>query len=372
VAKATQDAIWDWDVLTDEIWWNEGFKELFGYKDEEIELSTFTWTGRIHPDDKERVVNGIHHAIENGGKNWSCEYRFRKADGSYAIVFDRGYALHNENGQPYRMLGSMQDVTERKKSTEFLEQKIDERTRELRQLNDQLRQFTYAASHDLQEPLRKISFFLNRLLSSIGPGLSDENKGIAERIESTASRMRSLIDDLLAYSNTTLGITSFKEVGLTGIVREVLEDMEATIIQKCAIIDLQELPHVKGDARQLRQMFQNLISNSLKYQKADASPQVQIASKLVMGGQIEAIIPQEQQNVRFHQIRIRDNGIGFHADDAERIFRLFQRLHGKAEFPGTGVGLAIVQKVVENHQGFIWAEGRLGEGAMFNVLLPAE
>jgi PAS domain S-box-containing protein len=496
VAKATQDAIWDWDLITNLTWWNDGFKELFGYSNDDIEPTIQSWTGRVHPDDKERVVNGIHGVINNGGTNWSAEYRFRRKDGTYAIVFDRGYALHNPKGRPYRMLGSMQDITKRKRleeatkqseartrlaveaahlgtfeinvaeqsiihsprtaeiigldptrqwpyqtflnslhpedrtirekaheaarrtgklfyearvilpnetirwiringvllnkesasiligtkmditeekrAAESLEQKIEERTHELQQVNDQLKQFTYAASHDLQEPLRKISFFLSRLLSSIGPALSEENRRNAERIEHTTERMRSLIDDLLAYSNTTLGITRFKEVDLTCVLKEVLEDMDVTITEKSARIDVQQLPRIKGDQRQLRQLFQNLVANALKYQKDGETPHVQISSRFVDNGEVQNYIQQEQKKVLFHQIQVKDNGIGFHPDDAERIFRLFQRLHGKAEFPGTGVGLAIAQKVVENHGGYIWAEGQPGEGATFHVLLPAE
>lgn len=130
VAKATQDAIWDWNLLTNDLWWNDGFKELFGYSDEEIEPTVISWYNRVHPDDKDRVVGGIHRIIDNGGKNWSAEYRFRRKDGSYAIVFDRGYALHDDDGKPYRMLGSMQDITEQKKNEERLIQK-DKNLRQL-------------------------------------------------------------------------------------------------------------------------------------------------------------------------------------------------------------------------------------------------
>jgi light-regulated signal transduction histidine kinase (bacteriophytochrome) len=274
------------------------------------------------------------------------------------------------DGKPYRMLGSMQDITERREAAEILEQKIDERTRELKQVNDQLKQFTYAASHDLQEPLRKVTFFLNRLLSNIGPSLSEEDKRIAERVEHTTERMRSLINDLLAYSNTTLGARGSEEVDIAKIVNEVMDDMEVTIIEKGALVKIQQLPLVKGDKRQLRQLFQNLISNAVKYHKKGEVPQVHLLAELVMGEEIEALIPQERKRDFFHKIQVRDNGIGFHPDDGERIFRLFQRLHGKAEYPGTGIGLAIVQKVVENHNGYIWAESNPGEGATFNVLLP--
>jgi signal transduction histidine kinase len=260
------------------------------------------------------------------------------------------------------------DITPIKEAQLQLERTVEE----LRRSNANLEEFTYAASHDLQEPLRKISFFLSRLLSSIGQSLSEENKNTVDRIEHTTGRMRSLIDDLLAYSNTTLGITSFKEVDLMDVVKEVLEDMEVTIAEQGARIEFQQLPVVKGDQRQLRQLFQNLVSNALKYQKEGKTPHVQISARLVNGTDIEAYVPQEQKSFLFHQIQVSDNGIGFHPDDAERIFRLFQRLHGKAEYPGTGVGLAIVQKVVENHHGFIWTESKPGEGATFNVLLPAE
>jgi light-regulated signal transduction histidine kinase (bacteriophytochrome) len=182
--------------------------------------------------------------------------------------------------------------------------------------------------------------------------------------------MRVLINDLLSYSDTTLGITATEEVALTEVVKDVLDDMEATIIEQQANIDVTDLPSVNGDHRQLRQLMQNLISNAVKYRKKDTQPQIQIAAQMVQGKDIEANIPLEIRSHSFHLITVKDNGIGFDPDDAERIFRLFQRLHGKAEYEGTGVGLAIVQKVVENHHGYIWAEGEPGVGATFKVLLP--
>lgn len=251
-----------------------------------------------------------------------------------------------------------------------LEHKVQERTEELRMTNEQLKQFAYAASHDLQEPLRKINFFLDRLLNNIGASLSEDNRQLAQRIVTTTGRMRSLIDDLLNYSNTTLGATMFGEVDLMTVVKDVLSDMEATTIEKNAAISLQQLPQVKGDPRQLRQLFQNLIGNALKYHKKGETPKVQISSSIIRGEQADTSIPIEKKTNIFYEISIKDNGIGFDQDDAERIFRLFHRLHGKAEYEGTGVGLAIVQKVVENHHGFISAEGKPNEGATFKLLLP--
>jgi light-regulated signal transduction histidine kinase (bacteriophytochrome) len=253
-----------------------------------------------------------------------------------------------------------------------LEYKVEERTRELKRVNEQLKQFTYAASHDLQEPLRKISYFIGRLVNNLGPTLSEDNKMITERIQLTTGRMRMLIDDLLNYSNATTGLTAFGDVDLDEIVKDVLDDMEATLLQKGAAVYVQDLPTVKGDQRQLRQLFQNLISNALKYHKMTEAPNVKITWTQVIGADVDANIPPAFRGGVFYQLLVEDNGIGFDPENAERIFKLFQRLHGRAEYEGTGVGLAIVQKVVENHMGFIWAESTPGEGTVFKVLLPAE
>lgn len=183
--------------------------------------------------------------------------------------------------------------------------------------------------------------------------------------------MRSLIDDLLTYSNTSLGVTGFEEVDLNASIQEVLEDMEVTILEKGAHVHVQDLPKVMGDRRQLRQLFQNIIGNGLKYNKKGIPPHVNITAKRIQGSETEAEIPEERGSELFYLIEVTDNGIGFDSDDAERIFRLFQRLHGKAEYEGTGVGLAIVQQVVENHKGYVWADSMPGEGATFKVLLPS-
>ena len=323
----------------------------------------------ILPEDRP-IRAGAHEASKQTGELF-FEVRIQRPDASIRWIRLNGKYIW-EGGEPRSILGTVMDITEEKKAAELLEQKIDERTRELKQLNEQLKQFTYAASHDLQEPLRKISFFLDKLIFNIGPQLSEDNKRITERIQHTIGRMRNLINDLLAYSNTSLGVTGFEEVDLTSIVKEVLDDMEATLIEKGAVVNLHELPRVQGDPGQLRQLFQNLISNALKYHKKEEAPHVDISYTRVKGDDVDTYLPQEKRENTFYQIQVKDNGIGFDPDDAERIFQLFQRLHGKAEYEGTGVGLAIVQKVVDNHNGFIWAESELGRGAAFNVLMLAD
>ena len=326
-----------------------------------------TFTDAVHPEDKSIRMQALETALQTGVLFY--EVRLTLPDQSISWVRLNGRYIQRESNPI--IIGTLMDITAEKKTAEVLEQKVEDRTRELRQVNDQLKQFTYAASHDLQEPLRKIGFFIDRLLFNLGPTLSEDNKKITDRIQKTATRMRSLIDDLLAYSNTSLGVTGFEEVDLNATIQEVLEDMEATIIEKGAKVHAQDLPKVMGDHRQLRQLFQNIIGNGLKYNKKETAPQLHITAKRILGSDSEAIIPEERASELFYLIEVADNGIGFDPDDAERIFRLFQRLHGKAEYEGTGVGLAIVQQVAENHKGFVWAESLPGVGTTFKLLLPS-
>jgi PAS domain S-box-containing protein len=321
---------------------------------------------RIHPEDVEIRKAAHDQALKDGELFY--EARIVLPDGGTKWIRLNGKYMF-ENGQPVSLVGTVMDITNEKRTSELLEQKIEERTKELTQLNEQLKQFTYAASHDLQEPLRKITYFMDRLIVKITPSLDEEDIKITERISKTTERMRVLINDLLAYSNTSLGITGFQDVDLSSVVQDVLDDMEATIIDNGASVVYEDLPHVIGDARQLRQMFQNLISNALKYHKLDEGARVHIGVEKVKASELKNF-QLENGDSSYYKIEVRDNGIGFKIEDASRIFQLFQRLHGRSEYAGTGVGLAIVQKVVENHKGFIWAESEPGKGAIFNILLP--
>lgn len=194
-------------------------------------------------------------------------------------------------------------------------------------------------------------------------------KKIAQRIQHTAGRMRGFIDDLLNYSNSALGKTNYQTEQLNTVVQEVLYDMEASVIEKGANIEVHELPSIKGDKRQLRQLFHNLLSNALKYHKPVEAPVVAIRSRITEGKEIEAFVP-VNKDLTYYQIIVTDNGIGFRQEDADKIFGLFQRLPGKAEYEGTGIGLAICKKVVENYDGAIWAISAPQQGTTFSVALP--
>lgn len=269
--------------------------------------------------------------------------------------------------------GNVELIIQSVVSTTFqqLQRENEAMIEELRRSNSDLEQFAYIASHDLQEPLRKITAFGDILKNRFGDTLGSEGSNLIDRMQLASERMRRLMDDLLIYSRVSAHTKRFRPVDLNRVVREVLIDIENTIREKKAIVNVPELPQVTGDEVQLRQLFLNLLSNALKFQREGVVPEVSISTQLFpekdmhRDGMLSADAPY------YVQICIEDNGIGFEQEYAERIFQIFQRLHGRMEYPGTGVGLSIVRKVVEQHKGFITATGRPGEGASFCLYIPA-
>ena len=376
VAKATQDAVWDWNLLSNERWWNEGFKKLFGYKQEDIEPTVESWYSRLHPNDGERVIKGIREAINKGEKNWSDEYRFRKADGSYAYIYDRGYAVHDNEDKTYRMVGSMQDITVIKHAEEELETKVQERTIELQESNQklersnaELEQFAYITSHDLQEPLRKIQVFNNLVLERFEEELNDDVKSYLGKVSESAKRMSGLIKDLLDYSRLSQNAAQFEAVDLNEILQHVLKDFEMSIVQKKASIQSDPLHTIEAFPLQMNQLFFNLIGNALKFAKKNTAPVITITANKLSGEKKKSFL-QLAQNKEYYEIRFQDNGIGFNQGYAEQIFTIFQRLNERSLFGGYGIGLAICLKVVNNHKGIIFAEGKEQTGAIFTVIIP--
>ncbi|HYK54913.1 MAG TPA: ATP-binding protein, partial [Flavisolibacter sp.] len=259
------------------------------------------------------------------------------------------------------------DYTQLKTTQVQLEKYIEE----LKRSNTNLEEFAYAASHDLKEPIRKIHLFSGRLRERLSEKLQPEDENFFDRMENASKRMNALIDDLLLYSHVSRGAAMEELVDLNPKIELVLEDLDLEITEKKAKIVVGGLPAVKGHRRQLQQLFQNLISNALKYNKPGLPSEIHIHSRLATAHDKEHISG-ENALKQYYLIEVKDNGIGFDPADAERIFNIFTRLHGNAEYKGTGVGLSIARKVVENHDGYIWGESKPGEGAVFKVLLPAE
>lgn len=254
------------------------------------------------------------------------------------------------------------------RSRELTELAMARRAEELARSNSELQQFAYVASHDLQEPLRKIHAFGDRLLAKCGPELSPKGVDYVERMQAASTRMHELIRDLLAYSRVATRGEPLCEVDLEEVVRAVLLDLEYRIERTHGRVEVGPLPRIDADPRQMSQLFQNLIGNSLKFHREAVPPQVKISSSVapVYGGAVTALV----EVGRVCRISVEDNGIGFDSTHAEKIFTIFHRLHGRRDYDGTGVGLAIVRKIAERHGGKVRAVGRPGQGATFTVELP--
>ncbi|HEX2533329.1 MAG TPA: ATP-binding protein, partial [Chitinophagaceae bacterium] len=288
------------------------------------------------------------------------------------------------DGQILGVLAISIDVTPQVLARQKIEEIVVQRTRELAhsnealhksneeliRTNNNLEEFAYAASHDMKEPIRKIHFFSDLLKGELEAQLNDRQKQLFNRMEQASKRMGTLVDDLLAYSHASKGMLQEEPIDLNQKIKVVLEDLELEIQQKNAVVTAGPLPTIKGNRRQIQQLFQNLISNALKYSKPDVPPEVHIRAQKVLGADMQPSLTQAEAGREYHFIEVRDNGIGFPQADAERIFHVFTRLHGNAEYRGTGVGLSIVRKVVNNHGGIIWAESEPGQGSAFKILLP--
>jgi light-regulated signal transduction histidine kinase (bacteriophytochrome) len=253
------------------------------------------------------------------------------------------------------------EIEERRRAEELLRVA----SKELARSNEELEKFAYIASHDLQEPLRKIQAFGDRLSAKYRGALDDTAQEYIERMMSSATRMRQLINDLLSFSRISTKGIAFEPVNLAVVVREVLSDLEVRMSQTEANVEVGELPTLDGDPLQMRQLFQNLLGNALKFHRPGEPPRIRISSEPTSRPMPDGTMRQ------WHKITIADDGIGFDEKYVERIFEVFQRLHGRNEYEGTGVGLAICRKIVERHSGTITATSAKGEGSTFTVLLPA-
>jgi len=258
------------------------------------------------------------------------------------------------------------DVTKIQEAEHKQQQLIEE----LKGSNEHLEEFTWAASHDLKEPIRKVQVLTDILKNKTTDKLNEEEKRILEKIENAAKRMTLLVNDLLEYAHIGSINLNTEEVNLNHKLALILADLEVLIREKNAEIILHPLPVVKGYRRQLQQLFQNLIINSLKYSKPNVPPIIEISSTVVTGRTSGLSVAQQDNDKAFYKITIKDNGIGFSKEDANLIFGLFQRLHTSAEYSGSGIGLSIAKRVVQSHGGYITAESSPGDGARFHILLP--
>lgn len=268
------------------------------------------------------------------------------------------------------------DVTEQVLARQKVEELVEERTRELKESNknfqhsnDELAQFAYIASHDLQEPARKISTFTEMLQKNLKE-IDPRQKNLLNKIEYSSTRMLSLIRDILSYSQLAKKIQEVKRIDLNEVLSSIKNDFELLIEEKGAIISAEPLPQILGIPIQINQLFANLISNALKFSQKDRAPKIRIRCALLSPAEVKKS-KELKDDLSYYRISFTDNGIGFNQDNARQIFDIFQRLHAKSEYEGTGIGLAMCKKIAQNHNGDIRAESIEGEGATFHVLLPS-
>lgn len=339
------------------------------------------WALVLHPDDAERTWQVWKHSLETGNL-YQIEYRMRRYDGEYRWFLARAMPLRDENGIILKWFGTCTDIHDQKAESQKLEQLVQERTQHLQQVNNELKrsneylqQFAYISSHDLKEPLRKITTLGDLLASQYSQGLGEQGVDLLRRLQASTRRMNHLVQDLLTYSQTTSAQPSFYPIDLNLLIQSVLTDLEKMIQETGAQVKITPLPQLPGDPMQLAQLWQNLLINAIKFRRPDVPPRVRVSSRRLPAGIYPADLAFPLLNLPdspavWWEISVQDNGIGFPAQYKERIFQVFQQLHSRGQYEGTGVGLAICRRVVENHNGAIGVDTEPGAGTTFRIYLP--
>jgi PAS domain S-box-containing protein len=355
VAKATNDALWDWNLVNgDVLRTGEGLQSLFGYDRDAATGDNMFWQNRIHPDDINRIVKKRENVLGDPLANyWEDEYRFLKSNNQYAFVYDKGYIIRNDQGIAVRIIGATQDVSKLKENEIYLNEmneRLQKKARELSNSNMELEQFAFVASHDLQEPLRMVTSFLKLIEKKYYPVIDDTGKQYIEYAVEGAKQMRQIILDLIEYSRVGRTSEQMQALNLNELVNEIQLLFREQFAEKKAVIKMGILPIIMANIAPIRQVFQNLIGNALKYSRNNVPIEINIACR-------------EIEN--YWEISIADNGIGIAKEYFEKIFIIFKRLHNKEQFSGTGIGLAVTKKVIDKQGGKIWVESVVGKGSTF-------
>ncbi len=376
LAETLPQLVWVTDEKGNQSYVSSRWEEYTGIQPHNEE----TWRAIVHPDDFESTGKAWLHSLETGQK-YKHEMRLKSKAGQYRWHAVNSEPVKEEGSRIVKWVGAFTDIHTEKSFAQELESQVENRTRELERVNESLEQknrelelmnaelqsFAYVSSHDLQEPLRKIQTFSSRILE-IEKNLSETGRNYFNRMQNAAYRMQVLIEDLLAFSRINTEERKFENMSLELIIDEVKAEFHEIIQEKNAVIEYDEVCEAHISPFQFRQLMQNLIGNALKFSVPERPPHIVIKSKVLDGRTLshDKLLPQK----KYCCITVRDNGIGFEPRFSNRIFEVFQRLHGREKYEGTGIGLAIVKKIVENHNGVISATGALNQGATFTIYIP--
>jgi len=353
---------WQWDLDADKIDYSDNQYRLLGFEPKSFVPNKATLLKFVHPDDKETFAKYMDGVVDKKQLPF-VYYKIVRSDYEVRYFKTTGKIVTDQQGSKI-LLGINFDITDE----HLLNIELQERNKELEKSNKELASFNHVASHDLQEPLRKIQTFISRVSDADKDIMSESAKNYIYKIESSAKRMRVLIDDLLLFSRTNTTKKEFIKMNLNELLDNAESELAEIIEEKKAVIQSNKLPKLAVIPYQIEQLFINLIGNSLKYSRPDIEPVISITSEKVSSSDYPEIL--EQSVKKFHKITFTDNGMGFDPQFKETIFILFQRLHSKTDYPGTGIGLAICKKIVENHKGHIIADSIMGQGSVFTVFLP--
>jgi PAS domain S-box-containing protein len=347
----------EWDILNDKSVNTPELLKIFEFGGQQPHDH---FMAKVHEADKDKVQSAITQSFITG--NYDCQYRYIAPSGE-KILWARGMVIFDSK-KPVVMRGTVQDITQLKR----IEAELMRKTLELQRSNESLQQFASIASHDLKEPLRKMSMYTDMVITSESAVLSAQSKVGLEKVKSSAIRMQKMIEDILNYSSL-VEKEQRQITDLNKVISDATEILEDNILEKNAKIIFDSLPKAFVVPSQLRQLFQNLIANSIKFAQPGIDPVITISGKILRGHQMDGSVA---PNDKYLQIRLSDNGIGFKQEHAQRIFGLFTRLHARGTYEGTGLGLSICKRIAENHGGKIEAMSKQGEGAEFIITIPQE
>lgn len=357
LSQTAFDAVWDADLKTREVQWSESVKKMFQIEDFSTISSIDVWLNNLHNEDRVRIEAKLKSHFSKKESNWQDEYRFKTGENVYKYISSRGYTIYDEKNEPVRMVGAMQDLTERKNHENMLQQlnnNLEKRAKQLSESNAELERFAYVTSHDLQEPLRMVSSFLQLLEKRYRDKLDQKAHEYINYAVDGAERMKRLILDLLEYSRVNSTVIEKEDLDVNEVIKDLRLTYKNLLHETNGTINSEKLPLIKGNKTQILQLLQNLIGNAFKY-RSDKPPVIDIFYK---------------EDVNGYKFSIKDNGIGIEPKFFEKIFIIFQRLHKREEYSGTGIGLAICKKIVEKHGGRIWVTSAPNEGSTFSFTLP--